>query len=66
MNLNVIESVFGGMAKAVIHNSDYQSVAEAVAAIDRHFAERNQEFKDPPQKSWRKNLGRRERRAEVQ
>ena len=44
--LNVIESVFSGMAQAVIHNSDYQSVAEAVAAIDRHFAERNQEFKE--------------------
>jgi hypothetical protein len=33
--LNVIESVFSGMAKAVIHNSDYQSVDECQFAIDR-------------------------------
>ena len=31
--LNVIEAVFSGMAKAIIHNSDYQSVEEAKAAI---------------------------------
>ena len=49
--LNVIESVFSGMAKAVIHNSDYQSVSEAEAAIDRYFAERNQEFKDNPKRA---------------
>jgi transposase-like protein/transposase len=55
--LNVIESVFSGMAKAVIHNSDYQSVAEAVAAIDRHFAERNQEFKDQPKRAGGKIWG---------
>lgn len=55
--LNVIESVFSGMAKAVIHNSDYQSVAEAVAAIDRHFAERNQEFKDHPKRAGGKIWG---------
>lgn len=55
--LNVIESVFSGMANAVIHNSDYQSVAEAVAAIDRHFAERNQEFKDHPKRAGGKIWG---------
>jgi transposase-like protein len=55
--LNVIESVFSGMAKAVIHNSDYQSVAEAVAAIDRHFAERNQEFKEHPKRAGGKIWG---------
>src|SRR5262249_18634831 len=37
--LNVIESVFSGMARAIIHNSDYQSVEEAMAAIDRYFRE---------------------------
>jgi transposase len=56
--LNIIESVFSGMAKAIIHNSDYQSVKEAKAAIDRYFAERNQEFKDEPKRAggkiWRK------------
>ena len=55
--LNVIESVFSGMAKAVIHNSDYQSVDEAVAAIDRHFADRNQEFKDTPKRAGGKIWG---------
>src|ERR1039458_5407791 len=28
--LNVIESVFSGMARAIIHNSDYQSVEAAM------------------------------------
>ena len=55
--LNVIESVFSGMAKAIIHNSDYQSVDEAVAAIDRYFAERNQEFKDNPKRAGGKIWG---------
>ena len=55
--LNVIESVFSGMAKAVIHNSDYQSATEAVAAIDRHFAERNHEFKKHPKRAGRKIWG---------
>jgi hypothetical protein len=43
--LNVIESVFGGMARAIIHNSDYQSVDDAKSAIDRHFAQRNEHFR---------------------
>lgn len=43
--LNVIESVFSGMARAIIHNSDYQSIDECKAAIDRYFAERNQDFR---------------------
>ena len=55
--LNVIESVFSGMASAVIHNSDYQSVAAAIAAIDRHFAERNQEFKEHPKRAGGKIWG---------
>ena len=38
--LNVIESVFSGMARAVIHNSDYASVDECKRAIeiDPNFA----------------------------
>jgi hypothetical protein len=55
--LNVIESVFSGMAKAVIHNSDYQSVAEAVDAIDRYFGERNQDFKEHPKRAGGKIWG---------
>ncbi len=39
--LNVIESVLSGMARAIIHNSDYKSVDEAKAAIDRYFTDRN-------------------------
>src|SRR5262249_22224860 len=44
--LNVIESVFNGLASSVIHNSDYASVDEAKAAIDRYFAERNAFFRE--------------------
>jgi len=55
--LNVIESVFSGMAKAIIDNSDYQSVDEAKEAIDRYFAERNAHFRANPQRAggkiWR-------------
>jgi transposase len=58
--LNVIESVFSGMARAIIHNSDYQSVEEAMAAIDRYFKERNEHFRKHPKKAgnkiWRKEL----------
>lgn len=52
--LNVIESVFSGMARAIIHNSDYQSVNECKTAIDRHFLERNQHFKTNPQRAGKK------------
>jgi transposase len=37
--LNVIESVFSGMAKAILHNSDYPSVEDCKAAIDRYNPE---------------------------
>jgi hypothetical protein len=43
--LNVIESVFNGMSVSIIHNSDYESVDTAKAAIDRYFRERNKYFK---------------------
>jgi hypothetical protein len=47
--LNVIESVFSGMARAIIHNSDYPSVEAAATAIDRYFIDRNEYFsKHPP------------------
>ncbi|MBS1503768.1 MAG: IS630 family transposase, partial [Bacteroidetes bacterium] len=58
--LNVIESVFSGLAKAVIHNSDYQSLDECMAAIDRHFKERNEHFQKNPKKAggfiWGKEM----------
>ena len=55
--LNVIESVFSGMARAVIHNSDYQSVDECKAAIDRYFEERNLDFKNHPRRAGKKIWG---------
>ena len=55
--LNVIESIFSGLATAVIHNSDYQSVDQAKAAIDRYFRERNQYFQEHPRRAGRKLWG---------
>jgi transposase len=56
--LNVIESVFSGMARAIIHNSDYKTVDDAKAAINRYFEERNAHFKQSPRRAgnriWRK------------
>ena len=55
--LNVIESVFSGMARAIIHNSDYQSVEAARGAIDRYFCERNEYFATHPKKAGQKFWG---------
>ena len=55
--LNVIESVFSGMARAIIHNSNYSSVDEAKEAIDRYFRERNQYFLDHPKVAGNKIWG---------
>jgi transposase len=55
--LNVIESIFNGLAVSVIHNSDYQSVDEAKAAIDRYFAERNLHFQQNPKRAGNKIWG---------
>jgi transposase len=55
--LNVIESVFSGMAKAIIHNSDYQSVDECKSAIDLYFQERNEYFKKHPKRAGNKIWG---------
>lgn len=49
--LNVIESVFSGMARAVIHNSDYASVNDCKRAIDRYFRERNAAFAKNPKRA---------------
>ena len=56
--LNVIESVFSGMARAIIHNSDYKSVEGAKAAIDRYFTERNNHFRQHPRRAGKKIWGR--------
>ena len=56
--LNVIESVFSGMARSVIHNSDYKTLDEAKVAFDRYFEERNAHFRQHPRRAgnkiWRK------------
>ena len=56
--LNIIESVFSGMARAVIHNSNYKSTDEAKAAIDRYLDERNKHFKEHPRRAGNKIWGR--------
>ncbi|MGI4794737.1 MAG: IS630 family transposase [Janthinobacterium lividum] len=55
--LNVIESVFSGMARAIIHNSDYASLDVAKEAIDRYFAERNAQFRHNPRRAGNKIWG---------
>jgi transposase len=55
--LNVIESVFSGMAKAVIHNSDYLSAEATKNAINRYFKERNDFFLRNPKRAGRKIWG---------
>jgi hypothetical protein len=55
--LNVVEAVFSGMARAVLHNSDYSSVGEAKEAIDRYFTERNAYFREHPRRAGNKIWG---------
>jgi transposase len=56
--LNVIESVFSGMARAVIHNSDYATVTDAQAAITRYLDDRNHSFAVAPRRAGRSIWGR--------
>ena len=55
--LNVIEAVFSGMSRAVIHNSNYATKDEAKAAIDRYFLERNEYFQKHPKRAGNKIWG---------
>ncbi len=55
--LNVIESVFSGMSRAILHNSNYESVDECKQAIDRYFAERNRAFLNHPMRAGNKIWG---------
>ena len=55
--LNIIESVFSGMSRAIIHNSDYPSMEAAQQAIDTHFANRNDSFRKRPKKAGCKIWG---------
>ncbi len=55
--LNVIESVFSGMSRAVIHNSDYATVEDCKIALDRYIEERNEHYKKNPQRAGDKIWG---------
>ena len=55
--LNVVESVFSGMARAIIHNSDYKSMDVAKAAIDQYFGDRNANFQLHPKRAGKKIWG---------
>ena len=55
--LNIIESVFSGMSRAIIHNSNYASKEDAMHAIDLYFAERNQHYIDHPKAAGKKIWG---------
>ena len=52
--LDVIEAVFSGMKRAVIHNSDYQSEEEMKTAISAHFRERNEFYRHNPKRAGKK------------
>jgi len=55
--LNVIESVFSGMARAIIHNSDYESLEACQKAIDNYIDERNTYFQVNPKRAGNKIWG---------
>jgi transposase len=58
--LNVIESVFAGLAKTVMHNSDYENIDAGKKAIDLYFEARNKHYLENPKhagnKIWGKEL----------
>jgi transposase len=56
-HLNVIESVFSGLSKSVIHNSSYGSLDECKTAINKYFNKRNQYYRDNPKKAGKKIWG---------
>jgi hypothetical protein len=51
--LNVIESVFSGLARAVLHNSDYANLEDAKKAVVRYIDERNLAFEKDPRRAGR-------------
>ena len=55
--LNVIESIFSGMSRAILHNSDYKSIDDAIVAIDRYFGDRNEHFQREPRPAGKKIWG---------
>jgi transposase len=55
--LNVIESVFSGLAKTVLHNSDYETIDVCKHAIDLYFEKRNAHFIANPKRAGNKIWG---------
>jgi hypothetical protein len=52
--LDVLEAVFSGMKRAVIHHSDYESISAMKSAISQHFRERNAHFKGNPKRAGKR------------
>ena len=55
--LNVIESVFSGMSKAVIHNSNYENVDTCKVALNTYIEDRNEFYKQNPKRAGNKIWG---------
>jgi DDE superfamily endonuclease len=55
--LKVIESVFSGMARAILHNSNYGNVDECKSAINMYFGDRNRAFLKRPRRAGNKIWG---------
>src|ERR1700722_15089185 len=55
--LNVIESIFSGMARALIPNRNHRSVEEAKGAINLYFDERNRHFREHPRRAGKRIWG---------
>jgi hypothetical protein len=56
--LNVIESVFSGMARAILHNSNYARLEDAQVAVTKYLEERNAAFRKNPKSAGRLIWGR--------
>jgi len=52
--LDVIEAVFSGLKRAVIHHSDYASKVDMKTAISKHFCDRNGYFEKNPKRAGKK------------
>ncbi len=55
--LNIIESVFSGLARSILHNSDYADATECKSAIDQYFTRRNNHFLENPKRAGNKIWG---------
>ena len=53
--LDVIEAIFSGMKRAVIHHSDYKTDTEMKEALSSHFRERNTFFKENPKRAAKRS-----------